>query len=176
MPKLTRGALAAVPLLLVLALTGCGSNDDGGVASAGGDKTPTSSSTSTLSSDERALKFAQCMREHGIDMDDPEPGKPNSVKVTGNGKDRKKMDKAMEACREYSPGANSTGGTNKKAEEQARKFAECMRKNGVEDFPDPKPGQRGIQIDKKLADDPDFDKAQEKCQDLLPGGTKTGGE
>lgn len=175
-PIRLRSALAAVPLLLALALTGCGSDDGGGVASAGGDKTPTSKSTSTLSNEERALKFAQCMREHGVDMEDPEPGKANRVEFKGNGKDREKVEKAMRACREFSPQANSTGGTNKKAEEAARKFAECMRENGVEDFPDPKPGQRGIKIDKKQADDPDFDKAQEKCRDELPGGKKTGGQ
>ncbi len=44
-----------------------------------------------------------------------------------------------------------------------------MRKNGVEKFPDPKPGQRGIMIDKAVGEDPDFQKAQQTCQPILAG-------
>jgi hypothetical protein len=47
-----------------------------------------------------------------------------------------------------------------------------MRKNGVEDFPDPKPGQQGIMMDKKLSEDPDFNTAQQKCKDVMGGGPK----
>ncbi len=51
--------------------------------------------------------------------------------------------------------------------ERMRKFAKCMRDNGVAEFPDPE-GNR-MRLDKKVADDPDFPAAQEKCQFDLGG-------
>ncbi len=59
------------------------------------------------------------------------------------------------------------GQANPQQEENGRKYAECMRENGVEKFPDPKPGQRGIQIGPEVGDDPDFQKAQDACQSIL---------
>ncbi|GAA2850237.1 hypothetical protein GCM10010517_07690 [Streptosporangium fragile] len=170
----TRGALAALPLALMLTVTGCGSDDGGGttVASAGGAKKDGGgSAAASLSPDEMGLKFAQCMRENGVDMDDPEPGKGVRL-VIGKDKsvDRATVQKAMEACREYDPMANGSAKPDPEAEERGRRFAACMRENGVEEFPDPAPGQRGVRIDGKIGDDPDFAKAQENCQDIFSGG------
>jgi hypothetical protein len=170
MRRLTRGVLVALPLALALALTGCGSDDGGSdVASAGGGKEePVAAGSPSLSRDEMGVKFAQCMRENGIDMADPEPGKGVMLKV-GPEVGKETMDKAMEACREYNPMADGAAGADPQAEENGRKFAICMRENGVEAFPDPAPGQRGIKITPEIGQDPDFEKAQEKCQDILSG-------
>lgn len=170
MTRMTRSVLAALPLLLAVALAGCGG--DGGddeVASANGNKTPAAnaSASSTLSADERNVKYAQCLREHGIDVDDPKPGQPG-VRISFGPGGKGKMEKAQEACRKWNPQANASPGQQQKAQERQQKFAECMRENGVEDFPDPKPGQP-IKIDKKLAEDPDFESAQKECQDVLAG-------
>jgi hypothetical protein len=54
-------------------------------------------------------------------------------------------------------------------QEQARKFAQCIRDNGVPDFPDPDPNGRFSEGDHD-ADDPALQAAQEKCRDLAPGG------
>ncbi|MFI0483088.1 hypothetical protein [Actinomadura sp. 9N215] len=167
--------LAALPFALTLALTGCGGDDgdSGGVASVGGAKQTAAAGGGgeKLSQDEMGVKFAQCMRENGVQMDDPKPGQGIQLKI----KDVPKatVDKAMEACRKYNPQANATGAPDPKEQERGRKFAECMRQNGVEKFPDPKPGQRGIMIDKNtVGDDPDLETAQQKCQDVLQGGRK----
>ena len=42
-----------------------------------------------------------------------------------------------------------------------------MRKNGVEKFPDPRDGM--MSLNEGIADDPDFEKAQEACQDIMGG-------
>ena len=165
---LIRGAYAVLPLVLAVALAGCGSGDgDDGVASAGNGQPAKPSAAASLSRDEMGVKFAQCMRENGIDMPDPEPGKGPQVKITG-GTSQATVDKAMEACRQYSPMMNAPGG-NAQMDENNRKFAKCMRDNGVEQFADPEPGQVGIRIDGKIADDPDFAKAQQQCQSILAG-------
>jgi hypothetical protein len=48
------------------------------------------------------VKYAQCMREHGIDMPDPKPGEPIRLRIT---KDQEaKAEEAKEACRHFAPG------------------------------------------------------------------------
>jgi hypothetical protein len=166
--------LGAAVVLAALALTGCGSSDDDGnqVASGAGAQpsTGTSSAPASLSRDEKGIKFAQCLREHGLDVQDPEPGKGLQLKVDpSSGLSKEQVDKAMEDCKEFDPQADGSNNANPQAEENGRKFAECMRKNGVEKFPDPKPGQRGIMIDQSVGEDPDFQKAQQACQPILAG-------
>lgn len=172
MRKHSLGALAT--LALALALTGCGSDDNGQAnqVASGDTKPSTSTSASTgaaeLSRDEKSMKFAQCLRENGINVPDPEPGKGPMIKLDpSSGVTKADMDKAMEACKEFNP--QGEAGANPEQEENGRKFAACMRENGVEKFPDPKPGQRGIMIDKSAGEDPDMPKAQEACQSILAG-------
>ncbi|NYI07575.1 hypothetical protein [Allostreptomyces psammosilenae] len=172
-------ALVVLPLALTVALTGCASDDGDGaaVASVGGEVDDAGSGSGTgasLSPEEMGVRFAQCMRENGVDMEDPEPGGPGIV-IRG-GSDPAVVEAAMEACREFNPQANGSGEADPEAEENAREFAGCMRENGVEAFPDPEPGQRGVRINREIAEDPDFEAAQEACQDILSaGGPATGG-
>ncbi|HEX2312870.1 MAG TPA: hypothetical protein VHJ17_04005 [Thermomonospora sp.] len=173
MRRLTR-SLAVLPVAVALTLTGCGSDDDGGdrVASGGGSQKPQAAGAGGQGGDphEMGVKFAQCMRENGVPVEDPKPGQGLQLKF-GPGMDRATVDKAMEACRKYNPMVNGPGANDPKAEERQRQFAQCMRDNGVEKFPDPKPGQRGIMIDREtVGDDPDLEKAQQTCQKMLQGG------
>ncbi|MBN6034767.1 hypothetical protein [Amycolatopsis sp. 195334CR] len=166
MRRLTLGAFAALTLLL----TACGADDGGNqVASAGQPATGApASAPAAADNGDMGVKFAQCMRENGVDMPDPEPGKGVQLKVDKN-TPKEVVDKAQEACREFSPQAN--GKANPQMQENARKFAECMRGNGVEAFADPDPNQPGIRITPEIGEDPDFEKAQEACKDImsLPG-------
>jgi hypothetical protein len=148
--------LAVLLVAIALAAAGCGD---------AAQQQPTTSA----SRDEKGVKFAQCMREHGVDVPDPEPGKGPMIRMTGGPEGEEKMNKAMEACRQYNPmPENGRGDTQSDARNRA--FAKCMRDNGVEAFPDPEPGQVGVRIDGKVAEDPDFDKAQQQCQATLAGG------
>ncbi|MDF5759381.1 hypothetical protein [Spongiactinospora sp. TRM90649] len=167
------GALVALPLALTftMALSGCAGGAAPGVASAG-QGTTAATATPSLSRDEMGVKFAQCMRENGVNMDDPKPGEGMRLKFQG---DRAVMDKAMEACRQYNPQSNATGAPDPQAERRGREFAACMRENGVEEFPDPKPGQRGIMITPEVGEDPDFEAAQKACEDKAPGLGKPAG-
>jgi hypothetical protein len=145
--------------MCALVLTGCGG------------QTPQASSTSPSPVDsayEQNLKFAQCMREHGVNIPDPEPGKPAMVTFDQN-TSQEKAEAAMQACRQFAPNGGA-GGTqpDPKQAEAMRKFAQCMRDNGVEKFPDPENG--GVRITAEgITDDPDFKAAQEKCgKEFLP--------
>lgn len=165
-----RGILAAIPLALTLALAGCGASDAGGsdVASVSSGK-PAAAASASASVDPQAkgLKFAQCMREHGIPMDDPEPGKGVMLKMDKS-ISPETAQKAQEACKEYAPSGGGPGGkVDPKMAEQLRKFSQCMRDNGVEAFPDPDGG--ALRMTGEAGDDPDFKAAQDKCsKEFLP--------
>lgn len=172
------GAYAVVPLVLLLAVAACARADAGSkVASVSGTASPTASAsgTSNLSPKERALKFAQCMRDHGVPMEDPQfDGDKVQVQIGEPGAaplDKSKVQAAQEACKQWAP-VGGPGGAKPDPQmlEDMRKRAQCMRDNGVENFPDP--GTEGrIRIDGSIGDDPDFEAAQEKC---MKDGPKAG--
>jgi hypothetical protein len=162
-----RWLLPPLLLALVLAAGGCAKSDDAKVPSAGG--TATAAPTPSLSLQEKAAKYGQCMREHGIPMEDPKvEGDRVQLSIpTGAPIDAAKQKAADEACKQYSP--IGAGGAKPDSEQAQKllKYAQCMRQNGVEKFPDPDGGL--MRIGPEIANDPDFAKAQQACKDLVPG-------
>lgn len=172
-----RRVLVAAALLLTL--TACGSDDGDGVASAGGSKGTDGGSAQEqeqVDDEEARRQFAECMRENGIDMPDPQPGERPMMQLKG---DRGKVEAAMKACRKLLPNG---GEFQPSAEdlESMRQMAKCMRENGVENFPDPDPNGGGIRIQRGSGidpDDPEFRAAQEKCREFMPErGPRGGGD
>ncbi|GAA4096622.1 hypothetical protein GCM10022214_70450 [Actinomadura miaoliensis] len=51
---------------------------------------------------DRYTRYAQCMRQQGVDIPDPDPD--GTFRMPSKGIDRQKMDKAREACRHLLPG------------------------------------------------------------------------
>lgn len=168
----TRGRLrplaaGALALGLALSLTACGSDDDGdGVATAGGDSTDDAGAgdPGELDARDRMLAFTECLRDEGLDVEDPAEGEGLKL-MFGPETDRAKVDAAMEACREFAPEGGPGGGPMDS--EAMLEFAQCMRDNGVEAFPDPDPDEGGMRIDLEVGEDPDFESAEEACQDIL---------
>lgn len=66
-----------------------------------------------------------------------------------------------------SPGNKTAPATG---QEQALKYAQCMRANGVPGFPDPDPSGRLRGPSHEQQDNPKFRAAQQACRDLAPGG------
>ncbi|WP_258572286.1 hypothetical protein [Actinomadura parmotrematis] len=154
--------IATVPIALCLSLAAaCGG---------GGGRTGASSASPTANVQDKGVQYAQCLRQHGLDVKDPEPGKGLMLTLKGVPKDV--VDKAMEACRQYDPMAEQSGAVDPKMEENGRKYAACMRQHGVEKFPDPQPGQRGIRITPEVGEDPDFAKADQTCRPIMQGQGK----
>ncbi|WP_018656730.1 hypothetical protein [Actinomadura flavalba] len=50
---------------------------------------------------DQLTKFAQCMRENGVDM--PDPGADGGIRIKGKPGDQPKMDRAQQACRHLMP-------------------------------------------------------------------------
>jgi hypothetical protein len=154
-----------VVVALALVLSACSQSDeDPGVASAGGAETGTETSVTP-----DAQAFTECMRDNGVDMADPDPdtGQPEfDPEVVGT----EAFQTAMDACQELMP-----AGVREPADpgelDQYQAFAECMRENGLPDFPDPQPGGEGGLFPNSGADrnSPEFQQATEACGHLLTG-------
>jgi hypothetical protein len=129
--------LAALALIALIALIGAGC----GGSSSGGD------GNTTAANQEKAVKFAECMRENGV-SEFPDPDASGRLTIDGvlNGSsidpNSSSWKGAVAACKDLQP-PGFTGGGERSADQQdaALKFAECIRANGVPDFPDPARGQ-----------------------------------
>ncbi|MCO6009022.1 hypothetical protein NE236_29015 [Actinoallomurus purpureus] len=176
-PRWARRAwpLAAAILIAGAGLTGCG--DSGGTSSAassapagsGGGGAGAAGGGST-----KAVKYAECMRKNGV-PEFPDPAPDGRVMLTGkkgSGLDPEspQFKAAQQACKAFAPQGAVGGG---RPDPAMLKFSQCMRKNGVPNFPDPSGGKllmkQGSGID---PNSPQFQAAQKTCQKLLPGGTQ----
>jgi hypothetical protein len=122
--------------LIALTCAGC-SNGSADTGSSGGNKNATNHG--------KGAKFAKCMRDNGVsDFPDPDASGELTIDEIAN---RSSVDtntaafkQALSACKDLEP-SGFTGHT-RSAEQQkhALEFAQCIRENGVTDFPDPAPG------------------------------------
>jgi hypothetical protein len=142
--------LAAFAMVTVIS-AGCGgtrSSGGTGTASPAG-TTGTASRTGTACSTggnenrtarERAVKFSVCMRENGV-SDFPDPNALGDFPSFGISVSPAEWKKALGACKELQPPGSLSAKLSPKQLSAALKFAQCMRENGVKDFPDPVNGQ-----------------------------------
>jgi hypothetical protein len=169
-------ALAGTTLALALGLlAGCGqAKANEGVATAsGGSATPKASASAGAADRAEAFRqFAQCMRDNGIDMPDPDPdtGRPR-FGGTITDANRDKFQAAMQKCRTLLPNGGVRPSLDAAQIEQIRQYAQCMRDNGV-DMPDPDPNASdfgfGGFAGRVNRDSPTFQKARDACQSKLP--------
>jgi hypothetical protein len=178
--RTTRLSLALLGALVFGALgaygmSGCGGKDSssGGVATGNGSSAPKPSATASAAAD--LTKFAECMRDNGVDLPDPDPntGRIDIRRLRGN--NDPKFQHAMEQCRSLLVGAAGGQQLTPAEIEQLRQFAKCMRDNGV-DLPDPDPGGGLFTAMGKLdRNSPIFQKAMQSCASKLPQSITGGG-
>jgi hypothetical protein len=176
-------ALAALALTLALAACG-GEGADPQVASLGGATTSAEQEGENDNGDdadegnpeEALLAYARCMREHGVDVPDPqvdEDGRTEFRLVRPRGNEEK-FQEAQEACGEHLENARPRN-LDPEQEQEIREamlaFAKCMREHGV-DMPDPEFGEGGrgtVRMRGNInPEDPKFREAEEACRDLRP--------
>jgi hypothetical protein len=161
--------LCATAAALALAVAACG----------GDDPNPASSGTNggrqgiDAKTKQAMLDFARCMREHGIDMKDPQfqPGGGVLMQAGGKGTTPEQQRAAEQACAKYQKqikppaGANSPE-TQAKFRKAALANAKCMREHGI-NMPDPQFGANG-EVQQRIGPgikptDPKFQAAQKAC-------------
>lgn len=187
------GRTVALALTLVAALAACsGSGGPGVVTLATGSPDPSASAGPSGSQDPATamLAYAQCMRDHGIDMPDPQIDSSNggmTVQIgtanggdAGSGPTKAQMQAAQTACDHLLPtlSGKNPGELSAADQDKALAYAKCMRDHGV-DMPDPKFDGGGISLEIKGNMDPSsatFQAAQSACGNELPfkgGGPST---
>ncbi|MFJ8081472.1 hypothetical protein ACIQ6Y_12715 [Streptomyces sp. NPDC096205] len=146
------GAAAAV---VVLGVAGCGGGGGGGeVPSAGGASSGRAGGEKDALAEyvEGKRAWVACMRENGVDLDDPD--EKGQVEIGGDGDTRRrlKLDPAFmaatEKCASVDPPVpdgleRSLNPLTPEQVEVRQKYANCMRENGASDFPDPGPDGYG---------------------------------
>jgi hypothetical protein len=166
-------------------VSGCGSSHSPGVASAGSAATSSSVSSSSVSSrspSNGALAFSQCMRSHGVpNFPDPDSsGTPPKVTPSQLGVSESQYHAAYTACAPMLP---SSGGPSQTEEQQTmtalRRFAACMRSQGVSNWPDPDHDSQGDpifylqgEIDEHA---PQIVSKIQACAHLVPPASQVGG-
>ncbi|MGW0735750.1 hypothetical protein [Streptomyces sp. NPDC002851] len=146
---------------LALFATAC-SNSSGGVEDSGAAGGGSSVSDGGKDVD-AALKLRQCLRKHGIDIPDPKPGQDPRGLTLDQGSDPAKFEKAMKKC--GSTGRKGGGKMTQADKDKMLKYAQCMRKNGI-DMPDPKfegGGAKGEAMKIPDGKKDQFEKANKLC-------------
>ncbi len=161
-------AAAGLGLALSLAIVASGCGGSSSAASAGG-----GSSTSADRNDAQ-VKLARCLREHGVDVEDPAPGRGGAIGIRGKRGDEQKLEQAQKACQKLVPGGfkEPTPEEQEKFKDAALAFARCMRAHGV-DMPDPKFDRGRVSVSVRRQG-PKFDEAQKACQKLMPQPKEAG--
>jgi hypothetical protein len=129
---------------MVVVSAGCGGTRSSGDTSTAA--TPTgignSGGNGTATNREKAVKFSRCMRANGVGaFPDPDATGALTIDAVANGSSLDTSSatfaQALSACRDLEPPGFT--GHERSAQEQdaALKFAQCIRENGVKDFPDP---------------------------------------
>jgi hypothetical protein len=147
-------------------------------AACGDSSAPSSqSSSSSKSTYQQAVDFAECMRAHGV-PNFPDPNSQGQFVFTqGNGIDPNspQFQSARSACQNLLPAGSA--GQPSQNQSQTVKFAQCMRSHGVPNFPDPQTQGGGSFFSGNGIDpnSPQFQSALRACRSLLPSGAVSGG-
>ncbi len=193
-----------LPFLLLLAAglatgaacgSGSGSND--GVASikTASDKSSDADGDSgndkkETNPEDAMLEFARCMRQHGVDMPDPDTSGGGVMTFSASASagtkldaDTNKFQEANDACKDLLGDVgpmNMSPEQQQEMQDQALAFSKCMREHGV-NMPDPTFNGDGMMmmtigegngIDQT---DPKFEEAQQACGSAFgPAGAKGG--
>jgi hypothetical protein len=92
------------------------------------------------------VKFAECMRTNGVsEFPDPSASGKLTIDAIANGSsldtNTPAFRHATSACKNLEPAGFTGEKRSSQQQDAALKFAQCIRENGVSDFPDPVNGQ-----------------------------------
>jgi hypothetical protein len=139
MSRRRRPLAAAALVAIVVLIGGCGSGAPGGSGTGGG-------GNNAAAVAHKAVKFARCMRNHGVSQF-PDPGGSGkfTIDAIANGSSldpsTPAFKRGLSACQDLEPAGFTGSKWSSRQMDAALKFAQCIRENGVNDFPDPVNGQ-----------------------------------
>jgi hypothetical protein len=187
---MTRNSILALFTVTALSVAACTSGEGGGdvasLAPTSSDAVGSAEADGSVDAEEAMLAFTQCLRDGGIDIDDPiidENGNPQlppieDQTVVPDGGDfepdatMKAMDDVMAGCQHHLDGLtfNATEhGDLVDIQDTFVAYAQCMRDHGI-DMPDPDFSAGGM-IDLSSADPSDdgYEEAHGECKEVFTG-------
>jgi hypothetical protein len=135
-------ALATVALLAVGCSNGSAEKGDTGTDTASRSGTTSSSGSGEnkkATARDKAVRFAECIRAHGV-SDFPDPNGKNEFEY-GVSVTPAVWKRATTACKDLQPPGTLSSKRTHKEQSASLRFAQCIRDNGVKDFPDPVNGE-----------------------------------
>jgi hypothetical protein len=130
---------AVAALAMVVISAGCGST-----RSSGGNDTAATRGTvsSTATARAKTVKFAECMRANGVGaFPDPDASGALTIDAVANGSSvdtsSAAFKQAVSTCKDLEPSGFTGYERSPQEQKAALEFAQCIRDNGVKDFPDP---------------------------------------
>lgn len=186
------GGVATLPPTTLAPSTTVATDDDTGAGQPAADDTDAPDGTAAPGSDaadgapssdpeQAMLDYAECMRDNGIDMPDPEFTGDGGMVMTmgaaaeGEGPDPEEYEAADEECAHFMEAARSNieidPEEQAEMQEQMLEYAQCMRDQGI-DMPDPQFDENGgmtMQVGEPGDEDPgpradeEFAEANEEC-------------
>ena len=138
-----RKTWAVAALAMVAISAGCGgTRGSGGNGNAATPDTVSSGINSTATTRANAVKFAECMRANGIGaFPDPDASGALTIDAVANGSSvdtsSAAFKQAVSTCKDLEPSGFTGHERSPQEQKAALEFAQCIRDNGVKDFPDP---------------------------------------
>ena len=131
-------ALALAGLIGLISAS-CGSSASSETDTASRTGTTSSGADKKLSARDKAVKFAECIRAHGV-SDFPDPNEKNQFEY-GVSVTPAVWKRATTGCTDLQPPGTLSAKRTPKQQSASLRFAQCIRDNGVKDFPDPVNGE-----------------------------------
>jgi hypothetical protein len=140
----------------------------------------------TAANHDQAVKFAECMRNNGVSQfPDPDASGSFTIDRVVNGSSLDTTGaawkNAIDACKGLEPAGFMGTQRTSQQQQNALKFAQCIRDNGVKDFPDPAADQPLIDTNRipsanQAGGMTILHAAMQKCRDLAAAAGVTGGQ
>jgi len=166
--KKTDWLVTLTSALCVVGLVACGGGGSGSSGSGSG----SSGDGESAAREDAGLEFAECMREHGVEMKDPKPGQ--NITLENNDSTTRQ---ALAACDgKLGDGQELSAEEDEEFREGWLAFTQCMRDEGI-DLADPRfPGNGKVLLGIAGIDttSPAFETAAEACKGKVPAQTGPG--
>src|SRR4051794_2072073 len=131
--------LAALAVVALIGLTGAGCGSNAPPETGTGNSSSGGGPDRKLTARDKAVKFAECIRAHGV-SDFPDPDAKNQFQY-GVSVSPAVWKQATTACKALQPPGTLSGKRTPKQQSASLRFAQCVREHGVKDFPDPVNGE-----------------------------------
>ena len=133
-----RRTLRPLVALAVLALLGAACSNSSADSGGSGGSAPKNNART------QAVKFSECMRANGVSgFPDPDASGQLTIDAVANNSsvdpNTAAFKQALSACKALEPSGFTGQKRSPQEQDNALRFAQCIRDHGVRDFPDPAP-------------------------------------